>query len=327
MSYLKTDTSMDDKLFVEFLDFAIKEAQKRATKGSSDDIKVKNFTIFNPEYVKHDENGFPLFTPLQWQAINFLAEVFIFRSILTLVNKGLDISFSRFAIGKIQENLHNKDLTDFLDKQVDLVYAQHPNYQKCSAERFEKSNMFEFFFSEFRDKKKKDIANKLSRKFIDKAIEYTIMPKLYGYIFSKTGIGNIKGPFNPAANIQMQQNVLAKMKNIRSLKNLFVKPLKILASKYGITLALGSVYEQPIMYRGTAMVIGIDHSPNGFRFVNLRIFSIKEGNKLVQTQIKNPPANLFQPDKRTNLEIMRSIYNKSTKEIQKEIAAYGTNKN
>ena len=31
---------------------------------------------------------------------------------------------------------------------------------KCSKERFEKSNMFDYFLSEFRDKKKKDIDGK-----------------------------------------------------------------------------------------------------------------------------------------------------------------------
>jgi hypothetical protein len=323
MSYLKTDTSMDDKLFAEIFEIALNEGQKRAMEASSELDNIKSFNIFNPEKVKHDENGFPVFTPRQWEIINFISEVFLFRAILALANKGLDIAFSRFAIGKIQENLNNKDLTDFLDKQMDSVYSKHPNYMKCSKERFEKSNMFDYFLSEFRDKKKKDIANKLIREFIDKTIDFTIMPKIYSNIFAKTGIGNITGPISKKTQAHVQQNVLAKFKNIRALKNLFSKPLKILASKYGITLALGSVYEQPIMYKGTVMIIGIDHSPNGFRFVNLRIVSVKEGNKLVQTQIKNPPANLFSPDKRTMIEIVRKICQKSTKQIQKEIAAYG----
>ena len=319
MSYLKVDHE-DDQLFADFLEIALEEVKKKDFEKRA---KVKGFNIFNPNFVKHDETGYPLFTPLQVEAIEFVWNLALYRSLLFLVNKGVDIAFSRFAIGRIQENLHNKDLTDYLDKQMELVYSKHPEYQKCSSERFKKSGAYDYFASEFRDKSKKEIANKLAKEFVNKTIDYMIIPRLLAGFFSKTGIGNLKGPYNNVSNVQTQINPLANFKNIRSLKSMFIKPLKILASKFGITLALGSVYEQPIVYKGTVMIIGLDHSPTGFRFVNLRILSIKEGNKLVQTQIKNPPANLFKPSKEDTKTIMHKISTKSTEEIQKEIAVYG----
>jgi hypothetical protein len=234
-----------------------------------------------------------------------------YTSILLLANLGIKIALDRFSIGKIRENLNNKKLIEYLDKHIQEVYDAHPNYQKCSETRFKKAGIFDYFLSEFRDKKKKDLAKQLGKEFIDLAIDFAAVPFLFSKLFGKLGIGVLKSPMGPISILTADQ--------LRMVKYLISKPLKILASKFGVTLALGSIYEQAIEYKGTILMIGLDYSPTGFRFVNMRVLSVKEGDKLVQTSIKNPPAELFLPSKETYREIIKRIFTKSSKQIKEEI--------
>ena len=323
MSYLKTGTSTDDKQIEEFFDIAISEFQKSPNMPKSDDVKAKNFGIFNPEKIKHDENGYPVFTAAQSEILDFIFKGYLYGYVLGLVNMGVAIALDRFSIGKIQENLHNKELIEYLDKQVEDVYAKHPNYRKCTREQFRKSSMFNYFMSEFRDKRKKDLAKKLFKEFADKAIEYNLMPYLLDKFFSKYGIGVIKPPINPMTGRAGAPGRVIKKGTIKTLKYLFTKPFKILCNRAGYSFGLGSVYEQAIMYRGTILFIGLDFGPAGFQFVNLRVLSIKENGKLVQTQIKDVPMHLMTPSKDSFRDIMRKIFRKSKKDIEKEMREIG----
>jgi hypothetical protein len=177
--------------------------------------------------------------------------------------------------------------------------------------------------SEFRDKRKKDLAKKLFKEFADKAIEYNLMPYLLDKFFSRYGIGVIKPPINPMTGRAGAPGRVIKKGTIKTLKYLFTKPFKILCNRAGYSFGLGSVYEQAIMYRGTILFIGLDFGPAGFQFVNLRVLSIKENGKLVQTQIKDVPMHLMTPSKDSFRDIMRKIFRKSKKDIEKEMREIG----
>ena len=326
MSYLKTDTSVDDKLFTDFLDITGKEFQNSPWVPKSDDVRVKNFGIFNPEKVKHDENGYPVFTPVQIEFFECWLTGYLYGHLLGLLNTGLMIAFDRFSIGKIQQSLHNKELIEYLDKQVEEVYQKHPNYRRCTREEFNKSSLFNYFMSEFRDKKAKDIAKQVGKEFIDKAIEYNLIPFILDKTFTKLDIGRVYGPINPYTKQRIVGNMVNKG-TIKSLKYLFSRPLKILASRHGLSMMLGSVYEQAIMYNGTIVFIGLEWSPTGFRFVNMRVLSVKENGKLVQTPIKNPPPNLFKPSKESWATIIKRVARIPKKQIQKEMDKVGRGQN
>lgn len=323
MSYLKTDTSIDDKQISEFFDIAISEFQNSPNMPKPDEIKTKNFGLFNPEKVKHDENGYPIFTPAQDEILDFIFKGYVYGYVLGLINMGVSIALDRFSIGKIQENLHNKELISYLDKQVETVYTKHPNYRKCTREQFRKSSMFNYFMSEFRDKKKKDVAKKLFKEFADKAIEYNLIPFFLDKVFSKYKIGMIKPPINPRTGKPGKPGKVIKIGTLKTLKYLFSKPFKIIANRAGFSFGLGSVYEQAIMYRGTILFIGLDFGPAGFQFVNLRVLSVKEDGKLVQTQIRDVPKRLMTPSKDSFTNIMKKIFRKSKKDIEKEMREIG----
>lgn len=326
MSYLKTDISVDDKRFADFLDITISEFQNSPWMPNSDEIRVKYLGIFNPEYVKHDEDGYPIFTLAQKEFLDALFKSYLYGYILGLINMGIYIAFDRFSIGKIQQCLHNKDLISYLDAQVDYVYKKHPEYQKCSAKVFKKSGIFNHFMSEFRDKSKKAAVKKVGAELLDKSVEYKLIPFLLAKFFDFTNIGKIVGPMNPVTKKRVVSNLL-KSGNIKELKYLFSKPLKIIASRFGLSLCLGSVFEQAIVYRDTVMLVGLEYGPTGFSFVNLRIVSVKDGDKLVQTQIRNPPKNLFKPSKESFKKIMRQIANKPRRSVKEELEKFGSKQN
>ena len=88
----------------------------------------------------------------------------------------------------------------------------------------------------------------------------------------------------------------------------FNKPIKILLSSIGVSLKLGSIDHQIVTFEGKCMHMGLDLSPNGFRIVNVELYSFVgkgDNKKLIMTKIPDPPEELYKPTKYDVLEFLK----------------------
>ena len=183
-----------------------------------------------------------------------VSKMFIGHFITLFVNTKL----SEFAVKTVRKHHRNKPLFDFVQREVDKVYRKHPDYTPCTAQQFMKSSVFDYFFSEWRDKTNKEKAKLFAYQTIDNAI--TII------------VGDVI-PL-PASS-------------------LLAIPIKMALTYCGCDIGLGSVYNIAVELDGNTIAFGVNYRPIGFTLTNLILYTFNKEGKLIGNHLKNPPENLY----------------------------------
>ena len=182
-----------------------------------------------------------------------LGKLFIGRFITLFVNHKL----SEFAVKRMEKSRENKKLFEFIEKEIDKVYKKHPDYKKCSLKEFEKTSMFDYFCSEWRDKTPKEFAKNVGWKVVDSTITVAVSDLI-----------PIPG-----------STVLAI-------------PVKMILVYAGCKIGIASITNIAVEVNGCTLAVGINYRPVGFTLSHLILYSFK-GDKLIGSQLNDPPEDLY----------------------------------
>lgn len=187
--------------------------------------------------------------------------------------KFTDAKLSELTINKITKNLKNKEFVDYLEKEIRRVYQAHPEYRTCNADEFEKTDAFNYFLANFRDRSNIEIIKDGISTFVD---------VLMGILTTRL--------------ITLPGSIIATI------------PLKMLLGYCGVRIGL-SVYNILFEYRGRVMSMGLEFTSNGFIISNTVLYSFKiddDGSELlVQSNLKTPPQHTYELTKDDIKEILK----------------------
>ena len=198
------------------------------------------------------------------------------------MKKVVEISTKKMAITTMRKTISNEKMYNYFKSHIDEVYAKNPSYRPISKEEYENTNLFQKFAAHFRKRSKDQILTDISKQALDVTLDIHLLPLLATKL---------------AISLPMFVLLFA-----------FNKPIKILLSSIGISLKLGSIDHQIVTFEGKCMHMGLDLSPNGFRIVNVELYSFVgkgDNKKLIMTKIPDPPEELYKPTKSDVLEFLK----------------------
>lgn len=183
-----------------------------------------------------------------------------------------DAKLSKLTINKITKNLRNKKFVEFLEKEIKNVYINHPEYRTCNGDEFTKTDMFNYFLANFRDRNNIEI---LKDGFV------TFMDIILSIISTRL--------------ITLPGSIIATI------------PLKMMLGYCGVRIGL-SVYNILFDYKGRTMSMGLEFSSEGFIISNVILYSFKteeDGTEsLIQSNLKTPPQSTYELTKDDVKEIL-----------------------
>ena len=76
-----------------------------------------------------------------------------------------------FALKVIKNNENNKQLINFIDREINTIIKKHPDYKRCTLEQFKKTTMFNYMLADWRDKDLRQIALEARKHVFDEVKE------------------------------------------------------------------------------------------------------------------------------------------------------------
>lgn len=257
MAYLTTFSCIGIHESSDLVDFVKKRALKSAGKpklGGSKSLQQdqsQNSGSSN-SWIKQDPQS-------KAEAVKTIVAVMAKLFIGHFITLFVDTKLSEFAVKTIHKHQRNKPLFDFVQRQVDKVYRDHPDYTPCNAKAFMDSSIFDYFLSEWRDKTAKE------------------RTKLFAYRSLDNAITIVVGDVVPLPG----SSVLAI-------------PLKMALTYCGCDIGLGSVYNIAVEIEGNTIAFGVNYRPIGFTLTNLILYTFNKEGKLIGNHLENPPERLYQ---------------------------------
>lgn len=175
----------------------------------------------------------------------------------SIVEKFVDNKVNNFAIKVIAKKKENENLIKFLNKEITEVYNKHPEYKTCTLEQFKKTSIYEYIVSEWRDKNINEIALQARKHAFNSAIMAFLAEAI---------------PI-PGSTILMY-------------------PIKAALHYLGFNIGT-SITELIISFNSHCLSMGINLRPIGYILNNITLYSFKDKNKLVATNLKDPPEDLY----------------------------------
>lgn len=162
-----------------------------------------------------------------------------------------------FTLQFIKESEKNKQLVRFIEKEIEKVYAKHPEYEICTLEQFKKTSMFNYIASEWRDKDTRQVSLHIRKHAVEIATEVILTEAI---------------PI-PGSTALIYPTI---------------------AMLYYMGLDFGtSIMEVIVNFNSYCLSIGINLRPIGFVLNNLVLYSFKDKTKLVGTDLTDPPEDLY----------------------------------
>lgn len=174
-----------------------------------------------------------------------------------IIERFVDNKVNTFALKVIKSNTGNAGLANYVDIEIDKTYKRHPEYTTCTIEQFKRTSIFNYVMSEWRDKDTRQIAIQVRKHIVDSALTAAI------------GVGvPIPG------------------------STILVYPVKATLQYWGLDLGT-SLTELIVSYKSHCLSMGIYLRPIGFAINNIILYSFKEKDKLVATNFKDPPEDVY----------------------------------
>ena len=171
----------------------------------------------------------------------------------------VDMNLSKYTINTLKKHKKNEKLFNFINNEVKDVFKANPGYRPCSAKQFEKTNMWQFLLSEWRNKSGKDKAHYVARHSFDNLVSIVLADII---------------PIPGAATI--------------------ISPILKSALQYiGADLLLRPLYNIVVEIDGNTLSFGLTYKPVGFAFTDITLYTFNKEGKLVASHLKNPPESLY----------------------------------
>ena len=256
MGYLASYSCVGIHESFDIAEFVKKRALESASKPNLRGIKsLQQDQTQNPE----SNSGWIKQNPeTKAEAVKTIVAVMAKLFIGHFITLFVDTKLSEFAVRTIQKHQRNKPLFDFVQRQVDSVYRNHPDYTPCNAQQFMDSSIFDYFLSEWRDKTAKERAKLFAYRSLDNAITIAISDAI---------------PL-PGSSV-------------------LAVPFKMALTYCGCSIGLGSVYNIAVEVDGNTIAFGVDYRPIGFTLTNLILYTFNGEGKLIGNHLKNPPERLY----------------------------------
>lgn len=216
-------------------------------------ISLANNNI-NPENVPEDEAA--RIEKIR-QAIKNMSLVIGKIVIGMIIERFVDNKVNNFALKVIKNSESNKGLTDFIDNEIERIRTKHPEYKRCTMEQFKNTSIFNYVISEWRDKDTREIAIQARKHIFDSAIAAILG----------------EGIPIPGSTVLMY-------------------PIKAALQYMGLDIG-SSITELIVNYRTHCLSMGIHLRPIGYVLNNIILYSFKENGKLVASNLKDPPEDLY----------------------------------
>lgn len=191
------------------------------------------------------------------QAIKSVSIVIAKIIIGSIIERFVDNKVNNLALKVVMNSESNKGLADFIEKEISKVYIKHPNYKICTLEQFKRTSIFEYVISEWRDKDSREIALQARKHIFDAALKAAL-----------------------AEGIPVPGSVV------------LMYPIKAALHYWGFDIGT-SITELVVSYKSHCLSIGIHLRPIGYVLNNIVLYSFKDKNKLVATNLKDPPEDLY----------------------------------
>ena len=214
-----------------------------------------------------------------------------------VMKKIVVISTKKMAITTMRKNIHNKRIYDYFKSYIDDIYKKNPTYRPLTQDEYKDTSFLEKFKAHFRKRSKEQILTDISKQALDATLDISLLPLLAAKL---------------SINLPLFILLIA-----------FNKPVKILLSAIGISLKLGTIDHQLVTFEGKCMHMGLDLSPNGFRIVNVELYSFEgegKNKKLIMSNIPDPPEELYRATKVDVMEFLKQYPANTLSGIKSEIS-------
>lgn len=173
-------------------------------------------------------------------------------------------NLKKIAIREITKNQKNKALAEYLRKEIRKVYQTHPGYTNCTLEQFEKTSVFAYMTSEFRDKTALEKAERITD-FAIKSLIDVASGKLLPIPFAMIWFGPL---------------------------------IRIFLTYTGLNMGISSVYTMCVKFGNQTLQVGVDVKPLSFVLRNIWVYSFNKDGELVATRIPDPPYSIYKITKK-----------------------------
>ena len=214
-----------------------------------------------------------------------------------VMKKIVVISTKKMAITTMRKTIHNKRIYDYFKSHIDDIYKKNPTYRPLTQDEYKDTSFIEKFKAHFRKRSKEQILTDISKQALDATLDISLLPLLAAKL---------------SINLPLFILLIA-----------FNKPVKILLSAIGISLKLGTIDHQLVTFEGKCMHMGLDLSPNGFRIVNVELYSFEgegKNKKLIMSNIPDPPEELYRVTKVDVMEFLKQYPANTLSGIKSEIS-------
>lgn len=180
----------------------------------------------------------------------------------------INLKLSEFTVNVVRENQKNKRLFEFINRQIDKVYRNHPDYTPCSARQFKETPIYNYMLAEWRDKTAKENAKLLGYKSINNMITILVGEAV-----------PVPGSF------------------------ILAVPVKMVLSYCGVRGVISSLYNVALEIDGNTISFGVDFRPDGFLLTNLVLYTFK-GEHMIGTYLPDPPDSYYRITKKDIDEVL-----------------------
>jgi hypothetical protein len=208
-----------------------------------------------------------------------LGRLLVFR----LVKMFIELNLQKCYVNKLDKHFHNGKLTDWLDNQIQSVYDKNPDYQPLSIEEFKKTSIWQRNVAEWRDKTKKQVIRRLTKRSLTIILFILVgkIPTMYSTFFAI--------------------------------------PTRLVLAYLGVRLAVGSINTMVVSHNGNSVIIGLSLTRYGFELNNLELFvRRKSDGKIVRVELPDVPKEIYALTKEDIKEFEKE--NKSEDQVKKELA-------
>ena len=206
-----------------------------------------------------------------------------------LLNTFVGIQLNKFAAIKMEKTLQNQKLYDWIQKTINQVYIDHPEYKPMGLKEFKKTSIWTRFAAEWRDKTAKEnvinITDAAFNTFLLKICRTLPLPFFTGFMYCIAA--------------------------------------RFVLTYLGCKMGSGALFNLVIDFEGNSLHLGLTFTRLGFEITKPILYVTRQTDKkMVKVNLPDIPRSLYRMDAKSAKKIITKIGGKhpDIKKFKKEVA-------